>query len=327
MSNTYSAIIPLYNKERHVIRALESAVAALKGFEHEVIVVDDGSTDYGADKVEQFATRHPGVKIDLVLQENRGVSVARNVGVNKAQYDYVLFLDADDEWRQGFVNTVDRMIRTYPNAGLFATACADVWNTGISVNPLYRRVPKKSSGGVLERYFLARARGAEPVCSSSVCIKKSVYNNIGGFPEGVSHGEDKIFWARIALRVQMVWTPVVEAIRYRYADNQSDDKISPAKARQYLDELDNILKASSYDEQLVSDIEEDIAMELAFYSTVLINSGERCKALQIIVSFANSIPVRKRTLLLAKLAFPRFVIDRLIVVRAYFRHIFIVKAS
>ena len=86
-----SVIIPLYNCEAVIERCLES-IDRIDGME--VVVVDDGSTDNGATVVKAFAKSHPFVR--LISKVNGGASSARNVGIDNATGDYIMFVDADD---------------------------------------------------------------------------------------------------------------------------------------------------------------------------------------------------------------------------------------
>lgn len=97
---TVSVVIPLYNKGKYVERALTSVLAqTYQPFE--IIVIDDGSTDDGPEKVLKL--NDP--EIILIRQENRGPGAARNTGLAKARGKYVSFLDADDEWLPSFLKT------------------------------------------------------------------------------------------------------------------------------------------------------------------------------------------------------------------------------
>jgi len=95
-----SVIIPLYNKEKYIERALSSVLAQTYP-PLEIIVIDDGSTDNGPEKV--IALNNP--MITLVRQENRGPGAARNAGLAIARGKYIAFLDADDEWYPLFLET------------------------------------------------------------------------------------------------------------------------------------------------------------------------------------------------------------------------------
>lgn len=86
-----SVIIPLYNCETVVLRCLES-IDRIDSME--IIVVDDGSTDNGAEVVRLYAENHPWVR--FIHKKNGGASSARNVGIDNAIGDYLMFVDADD---------------------------------------------------------------------------------------------------------------------------------------------------------------------------------------------------------------------------------------
>ncbi|MEJ2648321.1 MAG: glycosyltransferase family 2 protein [Sedimentisphaerales bacterium] len=100
MLSTVSVVIPLYNKGRHIERALNSALAQTHK-PLEIIIVDDGSTDDGPERVRRC--RNP--ELVLLTQDNKGPGSARNAGLSKARGKYIAFLDADDEWLPAFLET------------------------------------------------------------------------------------------------------------------------------------------------------------------------------------------------------------------------------
>ena len=87
-----TAIIPAYNAERTITRAVSSVLNQTRPAD-EVIVVDDGSSDGTVDVIRSF-----GDKVILIQQQNAGASAARNAGINAATGNWIAFLDADDEW-------------------------------------------------------------------------------------------------------------------------------------------------------------------------------------------------------------------------------------
>ncbi len=90
-----SILIPLYNKEKFITRCLNSLLAQdLSAEEYEIIIVDDGSKDSGADIVDKFSQEHDN--IHLIRQENQGPSAARNRCLESSKGEYLYFLDADD---------------------------------------------------------------------------------------------------------------------------------------------------------------------------------------------------------------------------------------
>lgn len=234
---TVSVIVPLYNKRRHVRRALDSVLAqTFQDFE--VVVVDDGSTDGGGDVVREMGDP----RIRLIVQENAGVSAARNRGISEARGDLIAFLDADDEWEPHFLETVMSLRARYPHAGLYATAyryCAGerAWR------PCFVDCIEQGEGGVLTDYFLA-ARGQAPVWTSAVVVPKSVFEELGGFPVGVPRGEDRHMWARIALRYPIAWSPVNGAVYHLSADNRACVTHPPARDLPEADVIEEFLRST-----------------------------------------------------------------------------------
>lgn len=110
-----SFIIPLYNCASSIERCLSSICSLdMPSDSYEIIVVDDGSKDDGAQVVQRIATAHPQVR--LVSQPNRGASSARNRGLELAQGKYIWFVDADDKVLPD-VHPAE-LIRKYPNADI-----------------------------------------------------------------------------------------------------------------------------------------------------------------------------------------------------------------
>ena len=112
-----SVVIPLYNKARYVVRAVNSVLSQSYN-DFELIIVNDGSTDGG----ERLISDIKDPRLHLVNQSNAGVSAARNRGINEAAADHIAFLDADDEWKKGFLESMLNLHSKHPNAGLFASA-------------------------------------------------------------------------------------------------------------------------------------------------------------------------------------------------------------
>ena len=104
-----SIVIPLYNKEKYIARAINSILAQTLS-DCEIVVVDDGSTDKSADIVRSFDDS----RIHLIQQANAGVSVARNKGIKESKAELVAFLDADDEWMPQFLQEMVVFISKKP---------------------------------------------------------------------------------------------------------------------------------------------------------------------------------------------------------------------
>jgi glycosyltransferase involved in cell wall biosynthesis len=211
-----SAVIPLYNKVSHVQRAIDSVLAQTCG-DWELIVVDDGSTDGSADVVR----RNSDGRIRLVVQENGGVSAARNRGAAEAKCDLVAFLDADDQWQPDFLETVLKLRERFPQAAVWATAYAVIADNGESLCTEFPGTAGSDADGGLIDYF--RSPGPwMPVHASAVMVRRDSLAKAGGFPVGVRCGEDWDTWIRLALRYPIAWSPQPKALLHFDAENRTE---------------------------------------------------------------------------------------------------------
>lgn len=103
MNPIISAIVPVYNGEKYIFRCIESILAqTFKDFE--LLIVNDGSYDNTSGLCEHFAQNDQRIKV--FQQDNRGVSAARNLGIENAKGKYILFIDADDEVLPSYFNSL-----------------------------------------------------------------------------------------------------------------------------------------------------------------------------------------------------------------------------
>lgn len=163
----FTVVIPLYNKERHISRAIASVLNQTHR-DLELIVVDDGSTDRGVSKVEMI--KDPRIRI--IKQENSGVSAARNRGITEASSEFIAFLDADDAWKPNFLEVIQSLIEDYPEAGAYGTGYEFSYQSSKRVLPNSILSFEKDWHGLVDDYF--RAAMSSPLLSaSSVVIPKS----------------------------------------------------------------------------------------------------------------------------------------------------------
>jgi glycosyltransferase involved in cell wall biosynthesis len=220
-----SVVIPLYNKVSHIERALQSVLAQTEQ-DFEVIVVDDGSTDGGEGVVRAIKDD----RIRLFSQENRGVSAARNKGIELAQTDLTAFLDADDAYKPNFLETILRLRDKYPEAGAYSTAYEIVKRGGKIRIPRYKAIPPAPWEGLIPNYFES-ALGIPPVCTSATAVPKNVFDKVGYFPLGEKKGEDLDMWLRIALEYPIAFSNYMGATYFLDADNRSGNLKSPIRER------------------------------------------------------------------------------------------------
>lgn len=204
-----TVVIPLYNKEAYIGRALDSVLAQTER-DFEVVVVDDSSTDGSAGVVRSYSDP----RIRYLLQPNAFASAARNRGVREARADLVAFLDADDQYRPRFLETVLRMREKFPQAGAYACAYTLVDPGGRERRMSFRALPPFPWEGLLPDYFES-ALGPQPVWTSAVAIPRAVFDRVGYFLEERRPGEDIELWFRIALAYPIAFSSVEGAVYRR----------------------------------------------------------------------------------------------------------------
>ncbi len=215
----FSVVIPLYNRERYIVRTLNSVLKQTRS-PGEIVVVDDGSTDAGGQLVKSTF----GNKVKLIEQQNRGVSAARNAGIKASGGDWVAFLDADDIWLPNHLEELSRQIISFPHAGMVASNSIQL---NVNAPP-----PERSPPGRVKQidYLVEASKCLTIVNSSSVAIRRDVFNSIGDF-KSYKYGEDLEMWARVSLHYPVAFSDSVTSIYYRGTggameklNNKSDDK-------------------------------------------------------------------------------------------------------
>lgn len=274
-----TVVIPLYNKEKHILRSVRSVLdQTVQSFE--IVIVDDGSTDQGAAVVQGI----PDPRIRLIRQENQGVSAARNHGVRESSHALIAFLDADDAWKPDFLETVLALHAKYPDAGAFATDYET--STGGSVKPVrHLAIPPHPWSGILPDFF-ASMLGQPPVWTSAVLVKRQVFEAIGGFQVGEVIAEDVDLWCRIALKYPIAYDTKVCATYYLDSENRCYVRGKKnKKANGYLKTLNGALKDTSLPSDRWHNISVLVEMVELGYATSLIFGKESREARKAMSTF------------------------------------------
>lgn len=139
----FSVIIPAYNAEYTIVRCINSVLLQTID-NYEIIVVDDGSTDYTSNKVKEIADKCN--KIKMRQQKNSGPGAARNTGISLSQGDYIAFLDADDYWETDYLETIVRCSNQGKSDVIFLDVIKERQDGSVisfSNNYRFRQCPKK----------------------------------------------------------------------------------------------------------------------------------------------------------------------------------------
>jgi glycosyltransferase involved in cell wall biosynthesis len=176
-----SVIIPAYNSARWIGEAVRSALGQVRR-PHQVIVVDDGSTDDTVARLAPFDGR-----IVLERQQNRGVAAARNRGLALATGSFIAFLDADDAWHPRKLELQLNVFERSPSLGLLGTLTYDC------VGPM-PEVDDATTNPVALEHLVVKNH----LTTSSVMIRREVFERIGLFDTSLQGPEDHEYWIRAA---------------------------------------------------------------------------------------------------------------------------------
>ena len=164
-----SIVVPLYNKENSIGSTIQS-VLSQSFTDFDLVVVDDGSTDGSAAVVGEF---HDG-RIRLVWQENSGPAAARNKGVDHAQGEWLIFLDADDEFLPDALQIYAQLVEEHPDADIID--CGQILKSNGSMWQMCHTLEGYSRNPVRDWYYGRIGPGANHSVFSRKYIKKYPYN-------------------------------------------------------------------------------------------------------------------------------------------------------
>ncbi len=213
----FSVVIPLYNKENYVLDTLQSVLNQTFQ-DYEVIVVNDYSTDTSWKRAK--TVRDSQVRF-LEHDKNKGLSASRNTGIKAAKADYVAFLDADDTWKPTFLETIDQLITSYPEASLFASKYEVVLSNG---KVIVHDFPLGIKDHGLVNNFFASNLNQNFYYPSCLCVDKKVFEDVGYYNEAIRFSEDVDFNIRAHAVYRMAYSnqPLV---RYTFdSENQITQK-------------------------------------------------------------------------------------------------------
>lgn len=211
-----SAIIPVYNRETVIQRAIISVInQTIKDWE--IIIWNDGSSDGTLEKVKEIED----ARVRCYSAPNIGVAGARNQAVAKARGEWIAFLDSDDEWLPEKLETQIRVLKEYPHLDfIFTSAYRGLDASG---NHLISIPEQKiftfgfKSIKLTDQVYEITENLAESIFNfaltiPTVLIRKSTFEKVGGFNESLRNSEDREFWWRVILggaKVAVITKPLV----------------------------------------------------------------------------------------------------------------------
>lgn len=207
-----SVVVPVYNEEEHIYRCIKSILnQTIPDFE--IVIVDDGSTDKSIEVIKRIGD----ARISVIQQHNAGVSAARNRGTEEASCQFIAFLDADDEWLPTHLETMMHLVNKYPDCSVYSTNYKIIDVDGNERLPVNTGLilPNSEQDGIFANYFEVASKTGPPIFTSAVLIRKDALVGIGGFPPGVTAGEDLLVWARLACAFSLAYASQV-TVHYHF---------------------------------------------------------------------------------------------------------------
>ena len=207
--NRISVVIPTYNRSHTIMRAINSVLSqTYPAFE--IIVVDDGSTDGTKELLQAYGFCKKDTKElekKYLIQENGGVSSARNLGVKNAKGDFIAFLDSDDAWSE---KKLERQLVVLKQ-NLFKQRIIhtdEIWiRNGVRVNQ--HKKHEKSGGNIFEKCLALCC-----ISPSSAMLHRSLFDEYGYFDETMPACEDYDMWLRLAAFEKVLFVPEFLTIKY-----------------------------------------------------------------------------------------------------------------
>jgi glycosyltransferase involved in cell wall biosynthesis len=182
-----SIVIPCYNQSHYLMDAVESILCqTFKDFE--VIIVNDGSTDSTQDLAQTILQDNPNFQIQLISQENSGLSATRNTGISVARGKYILPLDADDAIAPTMLEECCEILDKHPSISIVYTARKD-----------FGEVEQIVCAGKFELEYIKYFNQIS-YCSM---YRKQVWMDVAGYRINMKVSEDWDFWVAAASRGYM----------------------------------------------------------------------------------------------------------------------------
>ena len=219
MNPSISVIIPVYNGAAYVGKAIDSVLAQQYPV-HEIIVIDDGSTDGTPELLKSYGDR----LITRRIPQSGGPATPKNVGLSLATGDYVSFLDHDDIWFKDKLAVQVEMARKYPDVGFFACNYAVRYpHMGNRLVDHFSKLRYRSrmnfDGPLKEHPFRLLMTENFIGTTSSAMIRRDVIGKVGGFSTEHGFTEDYLYWFRCAAHTNFILVSRMMMFKRTHAAN------------------------------------------------------------------------------------------------------------
>jgi glycosyltransferase involved in cell wall biosynthesis len=205
---TISVVIPAYNAAKYIGNTIKSVL--VQDFnDFEIIVVNDGSTDNTLAILEEISD----TRLRVIQQINAGVSIARNIGVQKSLAEYIYFLDADDIIAPNALTRCWQVLMQAPEAvaayGESLTFEADE-QIGSLLSASPHVMAKRPAGHVVADLLKQNF-----ICTGAILVRSKAIQQLSGFSKQLKLGEDWVYWLELATLGEFIYLPMPVLCMYR----------------------------------------------------------------------------------------------------------------
>ena len=211
-----SVIIPTYQRANLVSKTIESVLAQTYT-DYEIIVVNDGSTDNTREVLARF-----GDKINVIHQENKGASAARNTGIMASQGRYIAFVDDDDLWVPKKLEKQVKSFESNPNIGLVCSNMFFFKYNDVSADVADVWAPTSHPPGVLQDWILLFI--GDFILMPTVVVRRECLDEVGLFDQTLTSCEDYDLWLRIIEKFSVHFLNEPLALYHLSANSLSTNK-------------------------------------------------------------------------------------------------------
>ena len=240
----FSIIIPVFNMEKTLERCVDS-VLKQSCKDWEIILVNDGSIDKSGVISKYFSENHEN--IHYYFQENKGVSSARNLGIEKSNAEWMIFLDADDYWDDNYLQKIFECTKS--NCDIVITGITKILENRNKIKILFDKIGFFSIDDLLVDFMSVQLNSGIYGFVSNKIIKTSIVKkNQLKFNNRIKLCEDLDFFTRYFLNCNTVFITTESGNFYNYIDKKNEvDYISLIKVFYNVKEMLIVKKAMSFE--------------------------------------------------------------------------------
>ena len=215
----FSVVCPVYNSEKFITKTINDVLNQTL-LPHELIIVDDGSSDNTINVLNTIFNSYNGlVKLKLILSNHSGPGAARNEGIRACQNEWIAFIDSDDGWEKNKLYEVAKVIELNPFVNII---CHNENFVRLNYPPiklnysLFFEINKSISFQLYKRNLFSP--------SATVCHIK-LFNELGFFDEDLSSSQDYDLWLKLSPIMQPAFISEILGTYYERNGNISSSKL------------------------------------------------------------------------------------------------------